>query len=95
MAVKIRMARAGGKNKPFFRVVVTDGRRPNTGRYIEVVGWYDPLKARNNYEIKLDRIEAWLGKGAVASPLVAELVRKTHRKMAKAVVPAAPAPAAQ
>ncbi len=67
MAVKIRLARGGTKKRPFYRVVVADERSPRDGRFIEKVGTYNPLLARDNAErVKLDieRIQHWLGKGA-------------------------------
>jgi small subunit ribosomal protein S16 len=67
MAVKIRLARGGTKKRPFYRVVVADERAPRDGRFIEKVGTYNPLLPRDSTErvqLKLDRIEYWLGKGA-------------------------------
>jgi len=81
MAVKIRLRRMGSNKKPFFRIVVTDARRPNEGRFLENVGWYDPKKEGQNYELKIDRIEHWLGEGAIASDTVRSLLKK-NRKVA-------------
>ena len=76
MAVKIRLRRMGSNKKPFFRVVVTDMRCPNTGRFLETLGWYDPKKKGSNYELDLERIEYWTGRGAQVSDTVRSLVRK-------------------
>ena len=78
MSVKIRLRRMGSNKKPFFRIVVTDARRPNEGRFLENVGWYDPKETGRNYELKLDRIEHWLGQGAVLSDTVRSLLKKNR-----------------
>lgn len=93
MAVKIRLKRMGSNKKPFFRVVVTDMRRPNEGRFIEALGWYDPKKKGSNYELRVDRIEYWQGKGAVISDTVNSLLKKAKKAPARAAAPAAPAAA--
>jgi len=59
--------------------VATDERSPRDGKYLEALGWYDPKKRENNFLLKLDRIEAWLGKGAKISPTVQTLVNKARR----------------
>jgi len=82
MAVKIRMRRMGAKNDISFRVVATDSRSPRDGRYLELLGWYDPEKKDKNFDIKLDRIEYWKSKGAIISNTVKSLIRKA-RKAAK------------
>ena len=76
----IRLSRYGKKKKPCYRVVVIDSRRPRDGRFVEVVGTYDPLK--NPAEIKLDaeRIKYWLGCGAQPSDTVRSFLR--HQKIA-------------
>lgn len=79
MAVKIRMTRMGNNKKPFFRIVVADVKRKINGQYLEIVGWYDPKKKNDNFELKLERVEYWLGKGAEASDSVKSLIR-TLRK---------------
>ena len=99
MAVKIRMKRVGTKNTPAFRIVVADGRSPRDGKFIEIVGTYDPKKAGQNSTLKLDRIEHWISKGAQPSDTVRSLIKKTKNpeaaaKKAAAVAAkkAAPAP---
>ena len=91
MAVKIRLRRMGSNRKPFFRVVVTDMRRPNEGRFLEALGWYDPKKKGANYELKLDRIEFWKGRGAILSDTVRSLLKKNRAAVRRAAAPAAPA----
>ena len=83
MSVKIRMTRTGGKNEPSWRVVATDSRSPRDGRYLEMLGWYDPKKAGVNYSLVLDRVEHWVTHGAILSQAVRTLLKKA-RKAAKA-----------
>jgi len=82
MAVKIRMYRIGNNKRPFFRVVATDERRKVNGRFLEIVGWYDPKVEGKNFELKNDRIEYWKSKGAQVTASVASLLRR-GRKAAK------------
>jgi len=103
MAVAIRLRREGALNRPYFKVVVTDTRSPRDGKFIEIVGTYDPKKAGQNSTLKLDRIEHWISKGAQPSDTVRSLIKKTKNPeaaakkaaaaAAKKAVPA-PAPAA-
>lgn len=71
----IRLSRIGKKKKPFYRVVVTEKTRPRNGRFVEIVGTYDPL--RKPAEIKLDaeRVKYWLGCGAQPSDTVRSFIR--------------------
>jgi small subunit ribosomal protein S16 len=73
--LSIRLARVGKKKMPSYRVVVIDKRRPRNGRFVEIVGTYNPLK--NPAEIKLDaeRIKYWLGRGAQPSDTVNSFLR--------------------
>lgn len=87
MAVKIRLKRIGTKNSPVFRVVVTDGRSPRDGKFIEEVGIYHPLKKDGNHTLKLDRVEHWIKNGAQPSETVASFIRKARK--AAAAAPAA------
>ncbi|MBN1675419.1 MAG: 30S ribosomal protein S16 [Kiritimatiellae bacterium] len=89
MAVKIRLRRTGAKNCPCFRVVATDTRFPRDGRFLEVLGWYDPKLAGANFNLKLERVEHWVGKGAVVSDTVRSLIRKARTG---AQAPAGPPP---
>jgi len=74
LAVRIRLARAGAKKKPFYRVVVTDSRSPRDGRFIEIVGRYNPRTNPSTIEIDVDRINEWISKGASPSETVAKLL---------------------
>jgi small subunit ribosomal protein S16 len=99
MAVAIRLRREGALNRPYFKVVVTDTRNPRDGKFIEIVGTYDPKKAGQNSTLKLDRIEHWISKGAQPSDTVRSLIKKTKnpeaaakKAAAAAAKKAAPAP---
>ena len=87
--VRIRLRREGTKNKPYYRIVVADGRSPRDGKFIELIGTYDPKKAGENYTIKLDRAEYWIKNGAQPSETVASIIRKTRRAASKAAPAAA------
>ena len=76
MAVAIRLRREGALNRPYFKVVVADKRSPRDGKFIEIVGTYDPKKAGNNSTLKLDRVEYWISKGAQPSDTVRSLIKK-------------------
>jgi len=76
MAVKVRMTRTGARNSASFRVVAADSRFPRDGRFLEVLGWYDPKLEGRNFELKLDRIEHWRKRGAQLSDTVRNLVKK-------------------
>ena len=91
MAVAIRLRREGALNRPYFKVVVTDTRSPRDGKFIEIVGTYDPKKAGQNSTLKLDRIEHWISKGAQPSDTVRSLIKKTKNPEAAAKKEAAAA----
>lgn len=76
MAVKIRLARHGAKKSPFYRIVVADSESPRDGRFLENVGTYNPLKEPAEVTLKSDRIEYWLGQGAVPTDTVKSLLKK-------------------
>lgn len=71
----IRLSRFGKKKKPYYRVVVTDKRRPRDGRFVEIVGTYDPLKKPAEIKLKADRIKYWIGCGAQPSDTVRSFLR--------------------
>lgn len=83
MAVKIRMYRIGNNKRPFFRVVATDERRKINGRFLEIVGWYDPKLKGKNFELKNDRIDYWTSKGAVLTASVSSLLRRGRQAAAR------------
>ena len=78
MSVAIRLRREGALNRPYFKVVVADKRSPRDGKFIEIVGTYDPKKTGHNSTLKLDRIEHWISKGAQPSDAVQKLLKATN-----------------
>ena len=79
MAVTMRLSRTGCNNAPSYRVMVADTRAPRDGRFIEIVGSYDPKRKGENYTLDLERIDYWLGQGAKASETVASLVKRARK----------------
>jgi small subunit ribosomal protein S16 len=77
MAVKIRLSRHGAKKRPFYRIVAASSRAPRDGRFLEVLGTYNPLTDPATITVKEDRILDWLGQGAQPSETVKSLLRKT------------------
>ncbi len=76
MAVHIRLRRAGRTKKPAYRVVVADSRSARDGRFIEVIGHYDPLTTPPTIKIKLDKAAEWIKKGAQPSNTVRTLLAR-------------------
>lgn len=89
MAIKIRLARAGRKKKPFYRIVIADSRAPRDGRFIEIVGNYDPKVDPPEVTIKEDRVVEWLSKGAEPTETVSDLLKKKGVSINKEKVKAA------
>lgn len=96
MSMKIRLARGGSKKRPFYRIVAADSRMPRDGRFIEKLGTYNPLLAKDSEErviMDLDRVKYWLGEGAQPTDRVvrmleaAGVVAKTDRNNPKKAVP--------
>lgn len=76
MATRIRLARGGAKKRPYYRIVVTDSRSPRDGKFIEKIGAYNPILAKddaNRVTVQKDRAEYWLGTGAQPSERVVRL----------------------
>lgn len=71
----IRLSRIGKKKNPFYRVVVTEKTRPRNGRFVEIVGTYDPLKNPAEIKLNAERIKYWLGCGAQPSDTVRSFLR--------------------
>ena len=76
MAVVIRLMRAGAKKRPFYRIVVADSRRQRDGRFVEILGYYDPMAKPYALKIDLESAKAWIAKGATPSEQVMSLLRK-------------------
>src|SRR2546428_12858118 len=75
MAVVLRLMRAGAKKRPFYRVVAADSRRQRDGRFLEIVGHYDPLRTPHELVLEREQIERWIARGAQPSGQVASLLR--------------------
>jgi small subunit ribosomal protein S16 len=94
MSLKIRLSRAGAKKRPFYRIVVADARMPRDGRFVEKIGTFDPLKAKDDAaRVALDqeKAKAWLAKGAQPTDRVLRLLdslglakREAHNNPEKA-----------
>jgi small subunit ribosomal protein S16 len=82
MAVSIRLRREGAKNRPYYKVVVADSRSPREGKFIEIIGTYDPKKPGQNSTLKVDRAEYWIARGAQPSDTVRSLIKKNKRATA-------------
>lgn len=77
MPVRIRLSRMGRHKRPHYRIVVADSRKPRDGKFLEILGTYDPLATDNKIEnFKQDRAQAWITKGAQLSPTVKQLMRR-------------------
>ena len=74
--VKIRLKRMGMKKKPFYRLVVTDSRNPRDGRFIEEIGYYNPVSEPVEMKINHERAKYWLGVGAQPTDTVRALLKK-------------------
>jgi small subunit ribosomal protein S16 len=79
MAVAIRLRREGTRNAPYYKVVVADKRSPRDGKFIEIIGNYDPKKKGTNYKIDLVRIDHWVKNGAQMSDTVRSIVKKARQ----------------
>jgi small subunit ribosomal protein S16 len=92
MALKIRLQRHGASHRPFYRLVVTEATARRDGRFVEVLGTYEPQAKRATDEInlKIDRIDYWKSVGAKPTDTAASLIRKARREAAAAPVEAAP-----
>lgn len=72
----MRLARIGSKKRPYYRIVVIDKRRARNGRFLEVLGQYNPIANPAQLEINTERAQYWLGKGAAPSETVRSILRK-------------------
>ena len=77
MAVKMRLRRRGAKKAPFYRVIVADSRSPRDGRFIEEIGYYNPLTEPAEIKIDAEKAKKWLGNGAQPTETVKALFKKS------------------
>ncbi|MDR3154419.1 MAG: 30S ribosomal protein S16 [Deltaproteobacteria bacterium] len=82
MALKIRLARLGGKKKPYYRLVVADSQAKRDGRFIAIVGHYDPKSNPYKLDVDHDAVSKWIGQGALPTDTVASLIRASRRRQA-------------
>ena len=96
MSMKIRLARGGSKKRPFYRIVAADSRMPRDGRFIEKLGTYNPLLAKDSEErvkMNMERVQYWLGEGAQPTDRIARMLEaagvreKTERNNPKKGAP--------
>jgi len=76
MAVSIRLTRMGAKKKPFYRMVAADSEAPRDGKFIEILGYYDPMKDPAVIKVEQDKVNYWLERGAVVSESARALLKK-------------------
>ena len=86
--VSIRLRRDGTTKRPYYRVVVADSRSPRDGRFIELIGNYDPKREGDNSNLDLARAEYWISKGAQPSDTVRSIIKKARKAAAAAPVAA-------
>lgn len=86
MSVAIRLKREGARNHPYYKIVVADKRSPRDGKFIEIIGSYDPKKEGHNFKLELDRADYWVGVGAQPSQTVGSIINKA-RKIAETAEP--------
>jgi small subunit ribosomal protein S16 len=84
MSVSIRLRREGNLNNPYFKVVVADQRSPRDGKFIEIVGNYDPKIPGDNAKVDISRIDYWIKNGAQPSDTVRSIIKKARKKEAAA-----------
>ncbi len=84
--VRIRLSRAGAKKRPFYHIVIADQRARRDGRSIERVGYFNPIAAGQEVPLKLslDRVDHWLGHGAIMTDTVRDLVKRARKEQAQA-----------
>ncbi len=82
--VVLRLRREGTKNRPFYRIVAADQRFPRDGRFLEILGTYDPLLKENNFKVNLEKAKSWISKGAQPSETVRSILKKAEKAATQA-----------
>ena len=77
MAVRIRLTRLGRKKKPFYRIIVADSESKRDGKFLDVIGTYDPLQNPAAISINNDKLQDWMGRGALPTTTVKSLIKKS------------------
>ncbi|HCN78300.1 MAG TPA: 30S ribosomal protein S16 [Verrucomicrobiales bacterium] len=78
MSVAIRLRQEGSKGRPIYRIVAADKRYRRDGRFLEILGSYDPARKDNKAEVNLERVDAWIANGAQPSDTVRSLINKAR-----------------
>jgi small subunit ribosomal protein S16 len=81
MAVRIRLTRKGAKKKPYYRIVAADSEAPRDGRFLEILGLYNPMKDPAEIKLENEKVNKWLEKGATASESVSAILKKEGFKV--------------
>ncbi len=81
MAVRIRLTRHGRKKKPFYRIIVADAESPRDGKFLDIVGTYDPMQDPAVLTLENDKLNLWLGKGARPTTTVSSLIKKHSKQV--------------
>lgn len=76
MPVRIRLMRMGRKKRPFFRVVAADSRAPRDGKFLDILGYYDPLKDPYEFKVNPEKVKLWLQRGAEPTETVRALLKR-------------------
>ncbi|MCL2459429.1 MAG: 30S ribosomal protein S16 [Desulfobulbus sp.] len=84
MAVRIRLTRKGRKKQPFYRIVVADSEAPRDGKFLDIVGTYDPMQNPAAITLDNEKLAAWMKKGAKPTETVESLIKKTGAQAAAA-----------
>jgi small subunit ribosomal protein S16 len=84
MALRIRLARYGAKKRPFYRIVVTNSESPRDGRFLEIIGTYDPRQEPAMVDVKQELLSLWLSRGATPTDTVASLLKRQGAAAASA-----------
>lgn len=83
MALKIRLRQQGRHNLQVYRLVVTDARAPRDGKYLEMLGWYDPNRPENGVHVEAERVNHWLDQGAIPTEKAQEIIRDVAPEVLK------------
>ena len=92
MPVSIRLRREGAKNRPYYKVVVADSCSPRDGKFIEIIGTYDPKISGRNSSLNVERAEYWISKGAQPSDTVRSLIKENKKRATSAELASQPEP---
>jgi len=81
--IRIRLMRMGRRRRPFYRVVAADSRAPRDGKFLEILGYYDPLKEPYEFKVDVEKVKKWLERGAEPTETVRALLRRIGIKVNK------------